>query len=303
MLTTKLNTIVSAFITTADSIATATVQKVAQLNRQRIYTAEYINTEAKKIEQASQSELSILKDTAIAEITSCFDNARATVENGVAESTNTTEFLSVKGMIEASGGNLTDFEISSILQNAAGNYWALRLLGNATESKTDARKILGEKFKTPDPAYYMELFDEEEAFLDGFVKSYTGEAMITGADTSSTTAQLLMQGDHFSALHDRLEVNPIYLTDNDFEAPTLSPADRRTLRKSGIVLDLTDNGSRKRVIQAVQEGGRLRNILVRTCWKDVVKLEEEKLREDAQTDNQIKFGGAGREMSRIANGE
>ena len=90
-------------------------------------------------------------------------------------------------------------------------------------------------------------------------------------------------------------LNHHHLQNTDLEIPSLRPSERRTLRKSGIVLDTADKKSKQLVIEAAHTGGPLRNILIRsTVWADTIKEEEKRMMEDEQDDVQIKYGSAGK---------
>lgn len=295
MLSNNLKSIVTKFVLTVDTAAALADQKTNKLRESSIYNAEYINAESEKIQAALSAELGPIKDQAINEIYGAFDCARAAIENGIMESANTVEFENLKGVIEASGGDLSDFEVSTILQNVAGNYWALRYLAKITEDKADARKILAAQFDTPDPQYYLQIFDEAESYLTGFVENYRGE----NGEVDVVNRQILMEGNYFEQLHNRLMANPFYLVDDDFDVPTLRASERRVLRDSGIVLDTKDNKSREIAIEAAHKGGTLKNILLRTCWLDTIRVEEKKIAEDLRIENQIKYGGHSREFAEL----
>lgn len=295
MLSNNLKSIVQKFILVTDTAVAMADEKIKKLRESSIYNAEYINAESEKIQAALSAELDPIRDQAINEISGAFDCAKAAIENGIVESANTVEFENLKGVIEASDGDLSDFEVSTILQNVAGNYWALRYLAKITEDKADARKILAAQFDAPDPEYYMQLFNEEEGYLIGFVKNYRGE----NGEIDIVNRQILIDGDYFEKLHSRLMANPFYLTDDDFDVPTLRASERRTLRASGVTLDVKDSESRKIVLEAAQKGGTLKNILLRTCWLDVIRQEEKRIAEDMQIERQIKYGGHSREFAEL----
>lgn len=295
MLSVRVKNIIQRFILTVDTATELADQKIKKLRESSIYNAEYIDAESVKIREALSAELDPIRDQAINEISGAFDGARATVEGGILESANTVEFESLKNVVEASGGDLSDFEVSVILQGIAGNYWALKLLAKTTGDKADVQRILNAQFESPNPQYYLQIFDEVESYLINIVKNYGEDA--SGADIINR--QILMDGDYFEKLHGRLMVNPHYITDDDFDVPTLRPSERRTLRASGIILDINDNESKKIVVEAAHKGGTLRNILIRTCWLDVIKAEEKKIAEDARIENQIKYGGHSREFAEL----
>ena len=295
MLSVRLKNVIQKFILTVDTAVAMADEKIRKLRESSIYNAEYINAESEKIQVALSAELDPVKDQAINEIYGAFDCARAAIEHGIAESTNAVEFENLKGVIEASGGDLSDYEVSVILQNIAGNYWALKLLAKTTEDKADARKILAAQFDAPDPEYYMRLFNEEEGYLTGFVENYKWE----NGEIDVVNRQILMDGDHFEGLHNRLMANPFYLVDDDFDVPLLRASERRLLRDSGIVLDTKDNKSREIAIEAAHKGGALKNILVRTCWADTIRQEEKRIAEDIRIENQIKYGGHSREFAEL----
>ena len=111
---------------------------------------------------------------------------------------------------------------------------------------------------------------------------------------SDVNGETLISGDHFQRLHERLEINPDYLTDDDFSAPVLRSFERRTLRSSGIVLDVNDAESRKKVKAAARQGGAVKNCLMRTVWKTTIDEEIKIMWAEAQDNAQIKYGSAGR---------
>lgn len=289
MLSRTIQKVTSEFITAASETARTTEKKIQELAALKMYTPEYLAAEKTKIEEAGAVAMGLLRDKSLKNLAVVFDNARATIENSVSENTNTTEFQEIKNILEASGGNFSEFELSVILNKAAGSYWSLKMLSNAVSDTSDAKKILAEKFKAPDPEYYMQLLNDEEAYLTNFIMTYDGKAVL---GNQGIWGEVLLNGDHFEKLHERIMINPHYLTDDDFEAPVLRPAERRTLRKSGINLDLTDKVSRQIVIEATHKGGTLRNMLVRTCWADTIKAEEKRMWENAKIDAQIKYKSA-----------
>ena len=196
---------------------------------------------------------------------------------------------------EATGGDFTEFEIGVLLEKCAGHYWAMKLLSRLTRDNTNAAAILKERFKMPDPNYYLTLFDDEEGYLLGFIQIYKDDqAAPMDIARSDVNGETLISGDHFQRLHERLEINPDYLTDDDFSAPVLRSFERRTLRSSGIVLDVNDAESRKKVKAAARQGGAVKNCLMRTVWKTTIDEEIKIMWAEAQDNAQIKYGSAGR---------
>lgn len=296
MLSKTIQTTIKTFITAAAETAKITEKKAQEMAAQRMYSAEYLTAEKAKIDEAGAAALGLLREKAIKELTAAFANARAAIENSVAESAHTTEIEELKNILEASGRNLSEFETSVILDKVAGSYWGLKMLNNAVADASDAKKILSEKFTAPDPVYYMQLFDEEEAALVAFVGTYDGKE-VTPDTQGQASGEILLNGDHFENFHKRIMINPYYITDDDLEVPSLRPAERRTLRKSNIVLDTSDKASKQLVIKAAHTGGTLRNMLIRTCWADTIKAEEKKMWEEAQDNAQIKYKGAWRDVA------
>lgn len=294
MLSMTIKRITQEYIKAATNTANVIEKQIQGLVEQRIYTAEYLEKEKAKIEEVGSVALDMLRSRAINGLSAAFDNARAAIENSVAESANTTEIEELKNILEASGGNLSEFEIDVILDKVAGSYWCMRMLNNAVSDKTDAKKILLEKFTAPDPAYFMRLFDETEGKIVSFIKTYDGKE-ITPDNQRETFGEILLNGDYFDNFHARIMINPYFINDDDLEIPSLRPSERRTLRKSGIVLDTADKKSKQLVIEAAHTGGPLRNILIRsTVWADTIKEEEKRMMEDEQDDVQIKYGSAGK---------
>lgn len=294
MLSMTIKRITQEYIKAAINTANVVEKQIQELVEQRMYSAEYLEKEKTKIEEVGSVALDMLRSRAINGLSVAFDTARAAIENSIAESANTTEIEELKNILEASGGNLSEFEISVILDKVSGSYWCMRMLNNAVSDKTDAKKILAEKFTAPDPVYYMQLFDETEGKLVSFVKTYDGKDAIQN-NQSKAFGEILLSGDYFDNLHDRIMINPYYVNDDDLEIATIRPSERRILRKSGIILDTTDKKSKQLVIEAAHTGGPLRNILIRsTVWTDTIKAEEKRMIEDEHDNVQIKYGSAGR---------
>lgn len=294
MLSMTIKRITQEYIKAAINTANVVEKQIQELVEQRMYSAEYLEKEKTKIEEVGSVALDMLRSRAINGLSVAFDTARAAIENSIAESANTTEIEELKNILEASGGNLSEFEISVILDKVSGSYWCMRMLNNAVSDKTDAKKILAEKFTAPDPVYYMRLFDETEGKLVSFVKTYDGKDAIQN-NQGKAFGEILLSGDYFDNLHDRIMINPYYVNDDDLEIATIRPSERRILRKSGIILDTTDKKSKQLVIEAAHTGGPLRNILIRsTVWTDTIKAEEKRMIEDEHDNVQIKYGSAGR---------
>lgn len=295
MLSLTIQKIVQEFIKSATDSAKIVNGHIQDLTAKGMYSQEYIKTEKEKIETVGAEALRILRKNSINDLAVAFDNARATIEASIAESANTTEIEDLKNIIEASGGELTDFETSIILDKVAGNYWAMRMLNSAVADNSDAKKILMEKFSTPDPVYYMQLFDEEQQTLVSFINTYNGKEVGTG-EQAVAFGEILMSGDHFSRFHEKMEINPYYITDEEVEARNLRSSERRALRQANISFDVTDKESRQRVIEAAHTKGLLRNILIRTVWAETIKNEEERIKGDLLDDAQIAWGGVGRSI-------
>lgn len=295
MLSKSLENVVKDFIVSIRKVAKVEAEQIAENAAQTIYSASYKQEQEDKIRAASEEAKQKLRDTAINAITTKFENARAVIENSVLEGAHDTTFEEIKDMVEATGGEFTDYEIKALLQKCAGHYWGMRYLGRITQNNTDAAAILKEQFKMPDPEYYLNLFAEEESFLVTFVRSFknheTANITIEQADINSET---LLNGDYFADLHERIEYNPQFMVDDDFEVPTLRGFERRTLRSSGITLDLNDANSKKLVREAARKGGAVRNVLVRTCWADEIREETKRMMEDAEINASIVYGSAGR---------
>lgn len=294
MLSMTVQKITREYIKAASNTAKVVEKQIQELEEKRMYNAEYLEKEKTKIEEVGSVALDMLRSRAINGLSVAFDTARAAIENSVAESANTTEIEELKNILEASGGNLSEFEIDVILDKVAGSYWCMRMLNNAISDKTDAKKILSEKFTDPDPVYYMQLLAETEGKIVSFVKTYDGKE-ITPDNQGETFGEILLNGDYFDNFHARIMINPYFVNDDDLEIPSLRPSERRTLRKSGIVLDTADKKSKQLVIEAAHAGGPLRNILIRsTVWADTIKEEEKRMMEDEQDDVQIKYGSVGK---------
>lgn len=295
MLSTTIQKITQEFIKGATESARVVNAHISDLTSKGMYSQEYIETETAKIETVGAEVLRILRNKAIKDLSVHFTNARATIEASITENANSVELDELKNILEASGGNLSDFEISVILEKIAGNYWALRMLNNAVADTSDAKKILMEKFSAPDPVYYMDLLAEEQNYLESFINTFDGKELGTGGN-AETMGEILMSGDHFAHFHERLEVNPLYITDGEIEALNLRSSERRTLRKAGITLDVTDKASRQLVVEAVQSNNPLRNILIRTVWSGVVETEEKRMKDELLDDAQIAWGGVGKSV-------
>lgn len=294
MLSRSLEKTTKDFIVAINQAAKAQAEQIAEIRSQTIYTEEHKNEQENKVREATAAAMQMVRDTARDSITSAFANARATVENSVAEGAHDTTFEEIKNAAEATGGDFTEFEIGILLEKCAGHYWAMKLLSRLTRDNTNAATILKERFKMPDPGYYLSLCDDEEGYLLSFIQIYKDDqATAIDIARSDVKGETLISGDHFQRLHERLEINPDYLTDDDFSAPVLRSFERRTLRSSGIVLDVNDTESRKKVKAAARQGGAVKNCLMRTVWKATIDEEIKIMWQEAQDSAQIKYGSAG----------
>lgn len=295
MLSRALEKTMKDFIAVMNQAAKEQAEQIADVRAQTIYTEDYKNAQETKIRTVTAEVMQTFRDSARNAIMSMFENGRAAVENSVAEGAHDAVFEEIKNAAEATGGDFTEYEINVLLEKCAGHYFAMKLLARLTADHTNAAAILKERFKMPNPQYYLDLFDTEENYLLSFIQSFKNDGAASvdfvNADVNGET---LISGTHFSDLHDRLEVNPNYLTDDDISAPALRSFERRTLRESGIVLDVNDTKSKQLVKEATRKGGTVKNMLVRTCWKSVVDEELKEMWEDAQINAQIKYGAAGK---------
>lgn len=295
MLSKSLECITKDFIVSIREVAKVEAEQIADNASNTIYSASYKQEQEDKIRAASAEAKQALRDVAINAITTKIENARAVIENSVLEGAHDTTFEEIKNAVEASDGDFTDYEIKALLQKCAGHYWSLRYLRRITQNNSNVAAILKEQFKEPDPDYYLQLLTDEEDFLLTFVRSFknyeTASISIEHADVNSEN---LMNGSHFSDLHERIEKNPRFLNDDDFEVPTLRSFERRTLRNSGITLDLNDAKSKKLVREAARTGGAVLNMLRRTCWADEIREETKRMWQEAETEAQIRYGSAGR---------
>lgn len=297
MLSKTIQTTMRTFIRNASEAAKITDNKIQEMQDQRMYSMEYLEKEKAKIEEVKAVALEMLRQRASSEIKDAFTNARACIENTVAGSCYNTEIEELKNILTASGGNLSEFEINVILDKVAGNYWGLKMLYSAVSDKTDAKKILAEKFTEPNPEYYIMLFAEMENKLLSFVQTYDG----MGGNAVTAFGEILLNDDFFENFHKRIDINPLYIGDNELTVPTLSPSDRRELRKSGIVLDTSNKEGRQIAIESAHTQGHLRNILIRTCFSDIIKAEEKRIKEEQADDAQIKYKGAWRDVATAGN--
>ena len=294
MLSRALEKTTKDFIVAINQAAKAQAEQIAEIRSQTIYTEEHKNEQESKVRAATAAAMQMVRDTARDSITSAFANARATVENSVSEGAHDTTFEEIKNAAEATGGDFTEVEIGVLLEKCAGHYWAMKLLSRLTRDNTNAAAILKERFKTPDPSYYLSVLDDEEGYLLSFIRIYKDDqAAPIDIAKSDVNGETLISGDPFQRLHERLEINPDYMTDDDFSAPVLRSFERRTLRSSGIVLDVNDTESRKRVKAAARQGGAVKNCLMRTVWKATVEEETKIMWQEAQDNAQIKYGSAG----------
>lgn len=295
MLSRVLEKTTKDFIIAINQAAKAQAEQIAEIRSQTIYTEEHKNEQESKARAATAAAMQMVRDTARDSIMSAFANARATVENSVSEGAHDTTFEEIKNVAEATDGNFTEFEIGVLLEKCAGHYWAMKLLSRLTRDNTNAAAILKERFKMPDPNFYLDLFDDEEGYLLSFIQIYKDDqATAIDIARSDVNGETLISGDHFQRLHERLEINPDYLTDDDFSAPALRSFERRTLRSSGIVLDVNDTESRKRVKAAARQGGAVKNCLMRTIWRATIEEETKIMWQEAQDDAQLKYGSAGK---------
>lgn len=300
MLSKSLQQILVSFIGSINEIAKVQAKQIAENKSQTIYTDAYKEEQETKIIAATAEAMQMVRDAAQNSIITMFDNARATVFNSVSEGAHDVVFEEIKNAVEATGGDFTGFEIDILIDKAAKHYFALKYLYRMTKDGTNAAAILNERFKMPDPDYYISLFDDEESYLTAFIKTYKNDtAAAIDLAKSDVKGETLVSGDHFEKLHERLEVNPLYLSDDDMSVPTLRYFERKILKDSGIVLDTNDNDSKMKVREAARKGGKLRNVMTRTVWKDIIDEETRKAWEEAQDDAQIKYGSIGR-MTRTA---
>lgn len=294
MLSRALEKTTKDFIIAINQAAKAQAEQIAEIRSQTIYTEEHKNEQENKVRAATAAAMQMVRDTARDSITSAFANARATVENSVSEGAHDTTFEEIKNAAEATGGDFSEYEIGVLLEKCAGHYWAMKLLSRLTRDNTNAAAILKERFKMPDPNYYLTLFDDEEGYLLSFIQIYkNNQAAAIDIAKSDVNGETLISGDHFQRLHERLEINQNFLTDDDFQAPVLRSFERRTLRSSGIVLDVNDTESRKKVKAAARQGGAVKNCLMRTVWKATIDEEIKIMWQEAQDNAQIKYGSAG----------
>lgn len=295
MLSKTLNNVINEFIHSMNATAKVRAEQVAELRAETMYSEDYKNEQEKKIREAVGMAMSELRKQTEEKIKSLIDNGMATVENSVDEGAHDTIFEEIKNAAEATGGDFTEFEITMLLKKCNGHYWAMRLLSRLTKDGTNAANILKERFKMPEPEYYLELLTEEKNYLLSFVQTYKDDtAAIIDIARSDVNGETLLSGGHFETLHERIMVNPDYLTDDDLEVPALRAFERQRLRESGIKLDLNDIESKKLVREAARIGGPVRNLLVRTCWKPVIDEETKRMWEDACDNAKIKYGTAGK---------
>lgn len=295
MLSRSLEKTTKDFIVAINQAAKVQAEQIAEIRSQTIYTEEHKNEQESKVKAATAAAMQMVRNTARDSIVSAFENAYATTENSVSEGAHDTTFEEIKNAAEATSGDFTEFEISVLLEKCAGHYWAMKLLSRLTKDNTNAAAILKERFKMPDPNYYMLLFNDEENYLLSFIQTYKNDqAASMDLAKADVNGETLISGDHFQRLHERLEINSSYLTDDDFSAPALRSFERRALRSSGIVLDVNDTESRKRVKAAARQGGAVKNCLMRTVWKATVEEEIKIMWQEAQDDAQLKYGSAGR---------
>lgn len=255
MLSRSLEETTKNFIAAINQAAKTQAEQIIEIRSQTIYTEEHKNEQESKVRAATAAAMQIVRDTARDSVAATFENARATVENSVAEGAHDTTFEEIKNAAEAVNGDFNEYEINVLLEKCAGHYWAMKLLSRLTRDNTNAAAILKERFAMPDPGYYIALFNDEERYLLGFIQTYKNDE-VASVDLAKSDAngEMFIAGNHFQRLHERLEANPAYLTDDDFTVPALRSFERRTLRASGIVLDVNDTASKKKAREAARQG-------------------------------------------------
>ena len=299
MLSKKLQSLVQWFVLSADAVALKVEQDRTALASSKIYSEAYKNGELSKIDAASQQALERVRAIAHKEIVAAVDGAIACIDNAILERP-LTEFEELKNILEASAGDLSPYEIRLLCAKYRHSYWAMKFLHNATSSNETVHDILAQAFTMPRPEAVIEILQDEMNMLLPFVATYTGISPSGDASgTTNTLGKLLVNGDHWAELSQRLSVFPEFLTDNDLTAPALRSNERRELEAAGISLDVNDSVSKRLVRDAARKGGTLRNILTRTAWAGTVQEEEKRMVEELEDSAQIEHGSYGREMNQI----
>lgn len=112
--------------------------------------------------------------------------------------------------------DLSDSEIEALRVKYQGNYWGLKALWEKAESKTGevaADNLHNAAYFKPEPDKYFIIFDEIEQEIKKFFASYTGSTAMTSTNAEAIHSYMLLNGNWFNDIANRLDFNPDFFTD------------------------------------------------------------------------------------------
>lgn len=176
------------------------------------YLPQVASVENEKVNEAFKESITPIKEKAFKDAMDVLNVSRAYIRVRI-QDIDTEALAEINALKDI---ELSESEISALKIKYMGNYWGLKALWEKAESKTGdiaADSLHNTTSFKPEPDKYFIIFDEIEQEIKKFFASFVGHIAMTSTDADAVHSYMLLNGNWFNEMADRLDFNPDFFTD------------------------------------------------------------------------------------------
>lgn len=176
------------------------------------FLPQVASVENEKVDEAFKESIAPIKEKAFNDALDVLRVARAYIKIRV-QDIDTEALAEINALKDIA---LTESEIDVLRRKYQGNYWGLKALWEKAESRTGetaADNLHNATSFKPEPDKYFVIFDEIEQEIKKFFASFIGHIAMTSTDADAVHSYMLLNGNWFNEIADRLDFNPDFFTD------------------------------------------------------------------------------------------
>jgi len=176
------------------------------------YLPQVANVENEKVDEAFKESIAPIKEKAFKDVMDVLNVSRAYIRVRI-QDIDTEALAEINALKDI---DLSESEINALRVKYLGNYWGLKALWEKAESKTGeiaADSLHNAISFKPEPDKYFLIFDEIEQEIKKFFASFVGHIAMTSTDADAVHSYMLLNGNWFNEMADRLDFNPDFFTD------------------------------------------------------------------------------------------
>lgn len=176
------------------------------------FLPQVASVENEKVDEAFNESIAPIKEKAFKDAMDVLNVSRAYIRVRI-QDIDTEALAEINALKDI---DLSESEIMALRRKYHGNYWGLKALWEKAESRTGetaADNLRNSNPFKPEPDKYFVIFDEIEQEIKKFFASFIGHIAMTSTDADAVHSYMLLNGNWFNEIADRLDFNPDFFTD------------------------------------------------------------------------------------------